>query len=92
MKVTGYAYLTKENILSFLGNPVTIAALLFLFVCMAVYTMIDIGAVIFLLDQSYQGIRVNLVQTLKFAVQNGFKVFHRKNILVAFAVLFLIPF
>lgn len=33
----------------------TILALLLLTVCMAVYSMVDIGAVIFLLDQSYQG-------------------------------------
>lgn len=57
MKITGYAYLTIENILSFLLNPITVVALLALFVCMAVYSMIDIGAVIFLLDQSYQGKR-----------------------------------
>lgn len=32
-----------------------ILALLLLTVCMAVYSMVDIGAAIFLLDQSYQG-------------------------------------
>lgn len=57
MRLTGYEYLTIENVLSFLTDPLTIAALLALFVCMAVYSMIDIGAVIFLLDQSYQGKR-----------------------------------
>lgn len=92
MKITGYRYLTLENIFSFLGNLLTLAALLVLFLCMAVYTMIDIGAVIFLLDQSYQGKKANLLQTVKFAVDNGLKVFRRKNILVVFAVLFLIPF
>lgn len=83
MRVTGYAYLTIENVLSFLMNPLTIAALLLLFVCMAVYTMVDIGAVIFLLDQSYQGKKADWVQTTAFAVCNAVRVFHRKNILVA---------
>ena len=92
LSLTGYAYLTKENILSFLGNPLTLLGLLVLFVCMAVYTMIDIGAILFLLDQSAQGKRVHLTQTLRFAVPNGLRVFYRKNILVAFVVLFLIPF
>ena len=55
MKVTGYQYLTIENVFSFLLNPLTLLALLLLAVCMAVYSMVDIGAVIFLLDQSYQG-------------------------------------
>lgn len=92
MKVTGYEYLTIENILPFLVNPLTLVALLLLFACMAVYTMVDIGAVIFLLDQSYQGNKVNLVQTLKFSVQNAVKVFQRENIAILFVVLFLIPF
>ncbi len=92
MKITGYAYLTIENILSFLLNPITVVALLALFVCMAVYSMIDIGAVIFLLDQSYQGKKADLLQTARYALCNAARVFHRRNILVAFVVLFLIPF
>lgn len=92
MKITGYAYLTKENVLSFLGNPVTLATLIVLFFCMAVYTMTDIGAVIFLLEQSRQGVRVNLKQTVKFAARNAVRVFHFRNVAVIFVVLFLIPF
>ncbi|MEY8335344.1 glycerophosphoryl diester phosphodiesterase membrane domain-containing protein [Lachnospiraceae bacterium 47-T17] len=92
MRMMGYEYLTIENILSFLINPVTLAVLLVLFVCMAVYTMIDIGAVIFLLDQSYQGKKADLLQTVGYAVRNAVRVFQRKNILIVFAVLFLIPF
>lgn len=92
MRITGYTYLTIENVIPFLLNPLTLVALLMLFVCMAVYTMIDIGAVIYLLDRSYHGIRVSLGQTLQYALRNGVRVFRRKNILVAFVVLFLIPF
>lgn len=92
MSITGYEYLTIENILSFFMNPLTLASLLLLIVCMAVYTMIDIGAVIFLLDLSYQGKKADLGQTAGYAVRNAVRVFQYKNILVAFAVLFLIPF
>ena len=70
----------------------TILALLLLTFCMAVYSMVDIGAVIFLLDQSYQGKKADLVQTVRYALHNAVRVFHRKNILVVFVVLFLIPF
>lgn len=92
MKVTGYQYLTIENVFSFFLNPLTLLALLLLTVCMAVYSMVDIGAVIFLLDQSYQGKKADLVQTVRYALHNAARVFHRKNILVVFVVLFLIPF
>lgn len=92
MKLTGYRYLTLENILSFLGNPVTIGALLVLFVCMAVYTMVDISAVIFLLDASWQERRVTFRETAVFALKNAGKVFWKGNRAIAFVVLFLIPF
>ena len=55
MDITGYKYLTIENIIPFLLNPFTIIVLFMLLICMAVYTMADIGAVIFILDQSCQG-------------------------------------
>lgn len=35
MNITGYKYLTIENILSFMLNPLTIIALMLLFCCMA---------------------------------------------------------
>lgn len=92
MKATGYNYLTLENIGSFLLNPVTVAGLLLLLVCMAVYTMVDISAVIFLLDLSWQGKQTNLIRTLRYAVKNGMQVFRRENIMIVFVVLFLIPF
>jgi len=41
--------------------------------------MIDIGAVIFLLDQSYQEQKADLVQTVRYAVRNAFRVFQRKK-------------
>ncbi len=92
MYVTGYEYLTIENIIPFLLDPVTAAVLFILFLCMAVYTMTDISAVIFILDQSFQGKKAGIIHALKYAVKNAVKVFHRKNILMAFIILFLIPF
>ncbi len=46
-------------------NPVTVLALLLLLACIAVYTIIDISGVIFLLDQSCQGRQASLRQTLQ---------------------------
>ncbi len=92
MKATGYEYLTIDNIVPFLLNPVTIIMLMVLLLIMTAYTMVDIGAVVYLLDQSFQGIKVNLAQMFCFAVVNAMKVFRGKNIILAFVVLFLIPF
>ena len=92
MKLTGYEYLTKENLVLFLKNPITIVALLILVVCMAVYSMIDIGGVIFILDQSSQDQKVTLLQTWKFTLKNAVRVFKPWNLLIALVVLVMIPF
>ena len=92
MKLTGYEYITIENILPFIGNPLTLFALLALLVCVAGYAVLDIGAVIYLLDKSYQGEKADLMQTVRFAVRNAAKAFQGKNIMASFLVLFLIPF
>ena len=45
-KVTGYDYLTLENFLSFLTNPVVIILLIILFLFMTLYTLFDIASII----------------------------------------------
>lgn len=54
MELSGYSYLTLENIFAFLTKPLTLALLLILLIFATVYAMIDISAVIFVLDQSRQ--------------------------------------
>jgi glycerophosphoryl diester phosphodiesterase len=92
MNLTGYHYLTKENILHFLTNPITIASIVVLLLFMTFYSMIDISAVILLLDQSRHGQKADLLATLVSAVRNAAKVLHRKNFATALLILFLLPF
>ena len=92
MKITGYSYLTYENVTLFLRNPLTIILLFFLLGVITVYSVVDIGAVIFILDQSYQKNQVNLFQVIQFSIKNAMRTFHRKNWMVAVLILFLIPF
>lgn len=89
MKVTGYQYLTIENVFSFFLNPLTLLALLLLAVCMAVYSMVDIGAVIFLLDQSYQGKKAGLVQAVRYALRNVHLLLLFSGVLIGLGVLLL---
>jgi len=52
-------------------NPLFIPVLLLILVALMAYTMIDIGAVIFMIDQSYQGKVVRLPQVIFFSVKNA---------------------
>ncbi len=92
MKVTGYTYLTKENFLNFLLNPLTLLMLLILFILITIYSLFDIGVMITLIDSSYQKKTIKLREAIKYSFNKSLKVFHLKNILIVFLVLFLMPF
>lgn len=92
MKLTGYSYLTKENIVEFLLNPFTLLLLLVLIMIMTVYNMFDITTVIVILDQSYQEKKINIINSIKLSFSKCTKMMKLRNLPLAFFVLFLIPF
>lgn len=92
MKSTGYSYLTKENVIEFLLNPLTLLLLLGLIMIMTVYNMFDITTVIVILDQSYQEKKINIINSIKLSFSKCIKMMKLRNLPLAFFVLFLIPF
>ncbi len=92
MDITGYSYLTFENVFSFLFNPITVILNLLLIVIMTFYSLIDISSIIIILDSSYQRVKITSKEAFLLAFLKVRKVFNHKNILIAFLVLFLIPF
>ncbi len=92
MKTVGYAYLTLENIFSFLTNPLTLPLLFVLFLSAANYAMIDISAVVFTLDQSKQKKSVCLRQILRFSLRNSIRVWNPRNLMLVVVILVLLPF
>lgn len=92
MKITGYTYLTLENIISFVTQPITFLSLLILIIIMTVYTMFDITTVIIILDQSYQKKKVRILDAVKLSIQKCRGLFHIRSLSLAFFTLFLIPF
>ncbi len=92
MKVTGYKYITLENVLSFLLNPITIFLIIILILLMMIYAMFDITTLIVILDCSYQKKKIKVLDAMRISLEKCRKIFHLKNIPLAFLVLFLIPF
>lgn len=92
MKVTGYHYLTLENVFSFLINPITFVMLLLLILLMTIYAMFDIMTIIIILDGSYQKKKVKVVDAIRISLQKCRKILKLENIPLAFLVLFMIPF
>jgi len=92
MKLTGYTYLTLENITKYLLNPITIIMLILLIIYLTVVTIFDISTIIILFDISYKKEKISLKELIKLSLNKCKKIFNLKNISVAFLVLFLMPF
>ena len=92
MRLTGYTYLTLENISSFLFNPITIFLLLLIIIFLTIITLFDISTLIVIFDVSYQKKKINVKDAIIVSLSRCKNIFKIKNISVAFLVLFLIPF
>lgn len=92
MKLTGYSYLTIENIIGFITNPITIITGLLILIAMTVYSMFEIIGIIVIFDESVRGDKIRLLDVIRAAGTGCLKAFRPSNVLVCFFVLFLIPF
>ncbi len=92
MRMTGYRYLTVENVLSFAVHPLTVLSLIALLLLMTAYTMFDIATVVILLDQSYQNRKASLPQVLGISARKCARLFRPRSLSLTFLILFLIPF
>lgn len=92
MKVTGFTYITPDNLVSFVSNPLFIIMVLINITIIAFYTVSDIYAVIFIMDESYLKKKAGLFQTIEFAFKGALEIFIPQNVLMVPFVLLLIPF
>lgn len=92
MLITGYKYITFENISSFLFNPITLIFLFLIIVFLSIISLFDISTMIIIFDQSYHKKKIRLSDAVKISFARCIKCLKLKNILLAFLVLFLIPF
>ena len=92
MKITEYNYLTIENILNFILNPITIIFLLFIIIFLTMATIFDISTLIIIFDSSYKNKKISVMDSIKISLSKCKNIFKLKNISVAILVLFIIPF
>ena len=92
MRLSGYPYLTRENIWLFLKHPLTILMILAFVLLAATVNMIDISAVIYTLDQSRQKEQAGLVAIIRFSVRNALRIWLPQNYLLVCVLLMLMPF
>ena len=92
MKLTGYTYLTSENILSFIFQPINIIFILVMIIFLTVSTMIDLATLIIIFDQSYHDKKITIKDAIKTSFVRIGKAFKFKNLGIIFLILFITPF
>lgn len=92
LNVSGYPYLTMENVGKFFLHPFVIGMILLGLILITFYTIIDASAVLYLMDRSYQHKKVTVLQTFLFALKNTRRVFKKQNIGIFFHVIMLLPY
>lgn len=92
MSLTGYTYLTFENLVAFLWNPLTILLLLGLVIFIAVYTLFDLIAVITILDRSWQRKRIRIIQVVWTSLKKCGRILRWKNLGFVAWVFLMMPF
>ena len=88
----GLTYLTRESISAFLLNPITLVLLLLLALLAISCVMIDICAVVYILDCSANGFRCRMRQVIRFILYNAPRIWRPESVPLAGILLLLTPF
>ncbi|MBR2260018.1 MAG: glycerophosphoryl diester phosphodiesterase membrane domain-containing protein [Blautia sp.] len=92
MWLSGYHYLTAENLLRFMIHPAFIICFSLVLVLAVLYTMLDMGAVIYNLHKSFVGERTDVFHTFLYTVREmGTALRTRKKRLVLASVFLILP-
>lgn len=89
--VTGYSYLTVDNVGTFLRNPISLLLLLLLLLFVVLYTVFDICAVLFAIDRGYHHRRVTVPQMFAAAAPAAAGILRPRNLPGVPVALVLLP-
>ncbi len=91
MQVSGFPYLTRENIFSFVRHPVTILFLCLMFLLFTAYSIYDAAVVITFLEMSRQKQKAHFFATSLFALDQWIRMLRRPNRPLFLLLLFQFP-
>ena len=92
MKITNYSYLSLENVVDFIKNPVAIILLMITILLVTFYTLFDISTIIILIDASIADKDITIKDVLLVSLKKSLRLLLRGNVLITLLVLFIIPF
>lgn len=87
MKISGYKYITVDNVNGYVKSPVTIIMVLMIVLMVTFFALIEISANIYIIDQSYQRNVTNIKDVLLFSLSNAIRAFSIRNVFLAIMVM-----
>ncbi len=92
LKLRGFHYLSFENLKRFLLHPISICMIFFIILLATLYSVLDITAIIYILDASCQEKTITLKECLSLAIPNMRRLFVPENAGLILVIFFLVPF
>lgn len=85
--ISGYKYITKENIASYISKPATIIMFIVILILITFMFIFQGSGNIYIIDQSYQGNKIKMTEVSLFSLKNAIRVFSVRNIAMLFFIL-----
>ena len=80
MKLNGFTYITRDNIISFISKPLTIILMIFIIFIISILSIFESINIIILIDASYQRKIASLKNVLSISLQRFINIFKKSNI------------
>ncbi|MBD5137480.1 MAG: glycerophosphodiester phosphodiesterase [Lachnospiraceae bacterium] len=87
MTISGYKYITVDNVNGYIKSPITIIMVIMLVLTVTFFALMEISANIYIIDQSYQRNITNIKDVLIFSLRNAIRAFSIRNIFLAIMVM-----
>lgn len=91
LRRSGYSYITTENMLSVVKDPVTTVMVVLLLILLAIFATIEVGALISCFQHSRDGKKILARHMLLDGVVNTLRIFSLKKIIYLLYVLVMVP-
>lgn len=91
LKLWGTSYVSTENVLQAVMNPLLIISVIIVFLMLTMYTMFEISFLTLSYNQSYNDKQLGFLRMLKIAGQDAIRVLKPKNYLLVLFLLIIIP-
>lgn len=91
IEISGYGYISNRNLLSFLKTPSTIIIIIFILLLVAICTLFEISAIVYLFNNSIQNKKTNFAGMFYMGFDTCKRALKKGNFSVLLYAVFILP-